>query len=172
MASHQVSPKKEAFSRSVKRAFNSHAEARTRMETIAALGPRARPEVAARRMATRSPTKIGGMYPGLSDPNSDDADGLGQEAASSSSDPLSKMAAMMRPMRTEIETAAMIRAAPSSSPRTRAVRTTARRFMAGPAKRKAVAGPMPAPRRWIPAKIGRIVQLQTARMVPEVEATE
>jgi hypothetical protein len=45
------------------------------------------------------------------------------------------------------------------------------RFMAGPEKRNAVAGPIPAPLFCIPANIGKIVQLQTARIVPDVAAT-
>jgi hypothetical protein len=47
----------------------------------------------------------------------------------------------------------------------------AMRFIAGPEKRKAVAGPMPAPLFSIPANMGRMVQLQTGSIVPEVEAT-
>ena len=81
------------------------------------------------------------------------------------------MAAMIRPMTTAMLTAATALASPRSNPRTRAVRMMAMRFMAGPEKRKAVAGPIPAPLFWIPANMGRIVQLHTARIVPEVAAT-
>ena len=81
------------------------------------------------------------------------------------------MAAMIRPMTTAMITAATALAMPRSRPRTLAVRMMAMRFIAGPEKRKAVAGPMPAPLFSIPANMGRMVQLQTANIVPEVEAT-
>ena len=77
----------------------------------------------------------------------------------------------MRPMTTAIVIAAIALAIPISSPRTLAVRTIAYKLMAGPEKRKAVAGPIPAPFFSIPANIGRMVQLHTARIVPEVAAT-
>jgi len=38
--------------------------------------------------------------------------------------------------------------------------------MAGPTNRKVIAGPSPAPRFQIPAKSGRMVQEQTAKMNP------
>jgi L-ribulose-5-phosphate 3-epimerase UlaE len=81
------------------------------------------------------------------------------------------MAAIIRPMTTAMDTAAIALAIPISKPRTLAVRTMARRFMAGPEKRKAVAGPIPAPFFSIPANMGSIVQLQTASIVPDVAAT-
>ncbi len=81
------------------------------------------------------------------------------------------MAAMIRPMITAMDTAAIALAIPISTPSTLAVSTIARRFMAGPEKRNAVAGPMPAPFFSIPANMGRIVQLQTASIVPDVAAT-
>ena len=81
------------------------------------------------------------------------------------------MAAMIRPMTIAMLTAATALAMPRSRPRTRAVRMIAMRLMAGPEKRKAVAGPIPAPLFSIPANMGRIVQLQTAKIVPEVAAT-
>jgi len=68
-------------------------------------------------------------------------------------------------------TAATALAIPRSSPKTLAVRMIAMRLMAGPEKRNAVAGPIPAPLFSIPANMGRIVQLQTARIVPDVAAT-
>ncbi len=46
----------------------------------------------------------------------------------------------------------------------------ARMLMAGPAKRNVVAGPMPLPFLRMPANIGRMVQLQTARIVPDTDA--
>jgi hypothetical protein len=42
--------------------------------------------------------------------------------------------------------------------------------MAGPEYKNVVAGPIPAPRLYIPAKSGKIVQLQTASKVPEIDA--
>ena len=81
------------------------------------------------------------------------------------------MEAMIRPMTTAIDTAATALAIPRSKPRTRAVRIMAMRLIAGPEKRKAVAGPIPAPLFSIPANMGRMVQLQTANMVPDVAAT-
>ena len=44
--------------------------------------------------------------------------------------------------------------------------------MAGPEKRNVVAGPIPAPRLYIPVNNGRTVQLHTARMAPETDAIE
>jgi hypothetical protein len=44
-------------------------------------------------------------------------------------------------------------------------------LMAGPEYRKAMAGPSPAPRLYMPPNKGSTVQLQTARMVPDTEAT-
>ena len=44
--------------------------------------------------------------------------------------------------------------------------------MAGAENRNVVAGPMPAPRLYIPAKSGKTVQLHTASMVPDTAATE
>ena len=51
--------------------------------------------------------------------------------------------------------------------------TMAKRLIAGPEYKKAVAGPMPAPRSPFvdTANIGSTVQLQTARIVSEQEAT-
>ena len=63
------------------------------------------------------------------------------------------------------------RARPSSGPRIRAVSTMAKILMAGPEYKNAIAGPNPAPRFQIPAKRGSTVQEQTARMVPDTEAT-
>jgi hypothetical protein len=79
---------------------------------------------------------------------------------------------MIRPITIAIDTAATALAIPKSRPRTLAVRIMARRLIAGPEKRKAVAGPIPAPLFSMPANMGSIVQLQTARMVPDVAATE
>ena len=62
-------------------------------------------------------------------------------------------------------------AIPISNPRTLAVSTIASTFMAGPEYRNAIAGPKPAPRFQMPANNGNTVQEQTARMVPETEAT-
>ena len=81
------------------------------------------------------------------------------------------MAAMIRPIIIDIEIAETALAMPISRPRTRAVKIIARRLIAGPEKRNAVAGPMPAPFFSIPANMGRIVQLHTASIVPEVAAT-
>ena len=78
---------------------------------------------------------------------------------------------MARPMRMEKATAPMTRAMPISSPSTRAVRMMARMLMAGPEYRKATAGPSPAPRLWMLENKGRMVQLHTANMVPDTEAT-
>ena len=52
---------------------------------------------------------------------------------------------MIRPMTTAMLTAATALARPMSKPNTRAVRMMAMRLMAGPEKRNADAGPMPAP---------------------------
>jgi hypothetical protein len=46
----------------------------------------------------------------------------------------------------------------------------ARILMAGPEYRNAMAGPRPAPLLWMLENKGRIVQLQTANIVPETEA--
>jgi len=46
----------------------------------------------------------------------------------------------------------------------------ARMFMAGPENKNVVAGPIPAPELYIPAKSGRTVQEQTARIDPLTEA--
>lgn len=48
----------------------------------------------------------------------------------------------------------------------------ARRLIAGPEYKKVVAGPIPAPIVYIPEKRGKMVQLHTARTVPEIEAIE
>lgn len=84
----------------------------------------------------------------------------------------SKRAAIIRPMPTAMVMAATARAMPRFRPKTLAVRTIVRRFMAGPEKRKTEAGPMPAPLLDIPADMGKIVQLHTASIVPDVAATE
>ena len=47
----------------------------------------------------------------------------------------------------------------------------ARTLIAGPEYRNAVAGPMPAPRVYSPAKRGNTVQEQTAKTVPDTDAT-
>ena len=52
------------------------------------------------------------------------------------------------------------------------MRTIARILIAGPEKRKADAGPIPAPRLYIPVNKGRTVQLHTASTAPETDATE
>ncbi len=82
-----------------------------------------------------------------------------------------KINAINKPITIDIRIAATARARPMSYPSTCAVRTIARMFIAGPENRKAVAGPMPAPRLWILVNKGRMVQLQTARIVPERAAT-
>ena len=79
--------------------------------------------------------------------------------------------AMINPMITLNTTAPMILAIPSSNPSILAVSMIARMLMAGPEYKNAMAGPNPAPRLYMLAKSGRIVQLQTASMVPETEAT-
>ena len=71
-----------------------------------------------------------------------------------------------------MEIAATALAMPMSKPNTLAVSTIASKLIAGPEKRNAVAGPIPAPFFSIPANMGSMVQLQTARIVPEVAATE
>ena len=47
----------------------------------------------------------------------------------------------------------------------------ARILIPGPAKRKVVAGPSPPPFLYMPVNRGRMVQLHTARTIPEIEAT-
>jgi hypothetical protein len=47
----------------------------------------------------------------------------------------------------------------------------AKTFIAGPEYKKATAGPRPAPLLYIPEKSGRTVHEQTARIVPETDAT-
>ena len=47
----------------------------------------------------------------------------------------------------------------------------ARILIAGPEYKKAMAGPSPAPRLWMLENNGRMVQLQTAKMAPETDAT-
>jgi hypothetical protein len=63
------------------------------------------------------------------------------------------------------------RAIPSLSPSILAVKIIARTLIAGPEYKKAVAGPNPAPILYIPAKMGRTVQEQTARIEPDTDAT-
>jgi hypothetical protein len=77
----------------------------------------------------------------------------------------------MRPVTTAKTTAPITRATPISNPRMRAVRIMARILIAGPEYRNAMAGPRPAPLLWILENKGRIVQEQTARMVPDTDAT-
>ena len=45
-------------------------------------------------------------------------------------------------------------------------------LIAGPAYRNVIAGPSPLPLFFIPANSGRIVQLHTARTIPDTDATE
>ena len=59
---------------------------------------------------------------------------------------LRKIKAISRPVTTAKATAPMARARPSCHPRILAVSAMARTLMAGPEYRKAVAGPIPAPR--------------------------
>ena len=67
--------------------------------------------------------------------------------------------------------APIILAIPISNPNILAVRMMARIFIAGPEYKNAMAGPRPAPRLWMLENKGRMVQLHTARIVPEMEAT-
>ena len=76
------------------------------------------------------------------------------------------MAAMIRPMTIAMDTAAIALAIPISKPRTLAVSTMARRFIAGPEKRKAVAGPIPAPFFSIPANMGKMVHCRLPVLFP------
>jgi hypothetical protein len=69
------------------------------------------------------------------------------------------------------ETAPTALAMPSSTPRIRAVRIIAKTLIAGPEYKKAEAGPSPAPRVHMPAKRGKTVHEQTAKTVPETDAT-
>ncbi len=85
--------------------------------------------------------------------------------------PRSNIAAMLKPITKDIKTAHTALAIPISRPRTLAVRTMANRLIAGPEYKNAVAGPIPAPLLYMPANIGSTVQLQTARIVPEMDAT-
>jgi len=69
-----------------------------------------------------------------------------------------------------METARIALAAPRLNPKMFAVYIIASILMAGPEYKKVVAGPMPAPRLYIPAKTGKMVQLHTASTVPETDA--
>lgn len=64
----------------------------------------------------------------------------------------------------------MILAKPIFNPNTEMVKKIAATFIAGPEKRKVTAGPSPAPLFLMPANKGNIVQEQTAKMPPEIEA--
>jgi hypothetical protein len=70
-------------------------------------------------------------------------------------------------MITAMNTAAIALAIPRSNPRTLAVRTMARRFMAGPEKRKAVAGPIPAPFFFYSCEHGQYSTATTANIIPD-----
>lgn len=75
---------------------------------------------------------------------------------------------MMRPMRTEIETAAMIRQ-PQLQPQDPGRQNDGQEVYGGACEEEGRGGTYAgAPAVLIPANIGKIVQLQTARMVPEV----
>ena len=80
--------------------------------------------------------------------------------------------AIKRPVIIANNMAPIALASPSSHPNTLAVRTIASTFIAGPEYRNAVAGPIPAPLVYIPAKSGNTVHEHTARTVPDTEATE
>ncbi len=82
------------------------------------------------------------------------------------------MKAIINPIITLNKTAPITRATPSSNPRMRAVKIIARIFIAGPEYKKAIAGPRPAPLLCIEEKSGRTVQEQTAKIVPETDATK
>lgn len=69
-------------------------------------------------------------------------------------------------------TAQIARARSSYQPSLLAVNVMARTLMAVPEYKNAVAGPIPAPRVYIPSKRGNTVHEHTARIVPETDATE
>ena len=73
-------------------------------------------------------------------------------------------------MMIDIVIARIALAAPRSNPKTLAVYIIANILIAGPEYKNVAAGPIPAPRLYIPAKSGKIVQLQTASKVPEIDA--
>ena len=79
---------------------------------------------------------------------------------------------MDKPTRIDKMTAKEILAKPICKPKTLIVRNIAAIFIAGPEKRKVIAGPKPAPLFLIPANKGRIVHEQTAKIEPETEAIE
>jgi len=77
---------------------------------------------------------------------------------------------MIKPIITLKTTAPIIRAIPRSNPKIRAVRIIAKILMAGPEYKNVMAGPKPAPRLCMLENRGKIVQLQTASIVPDNEA--
>ncbi|VVB68856.1 Uncharacterised protein [uncultured archaeon] len=177
LARSHVSPKKTLFSSPEKNLLRTKADANTKAATIVHFSANGSDDVAERSTPIRSIKNNIDLC--LRPPGSAGASFaftavaavalLG--SASHFFGHLSNMAAMIRPMTTAIKIAATALAMPRSRPSTRAVRTMASRLMAGPENKKAVAGPMPAPFFSMPANMGRMVQLQTARMVPEVAAT-
>ena len=97
--------------------------------------------------------------------------GIWAAALTLRSSSLRKIHAITAPITTEKTIAPAARATPSSTPSTRAVRIIASALIAGPEYKNATAGPSPAPIRQMPAKSGSTVQEQTARIVPETDAT-
>lgn len=65
-----------------------------------------------------------------------------------------------------------ILANPILNPKTDNVKNIAAMFMAGPEKRKVIAGPSPAPLFLMLANKGKIVHEQTASIAPDIEANE
>ena len=80
------------------------------------------------------------------------------------------MKAIARPIIILKVTAPIVHAIPISAPRILAVKMMAKILIAGPEYKNAIAGPSPAPLLWMLEKRGRIVQLQTARIVPDTAA--
>ena len=77
---------------------------------------------------------------------------------------------MIKPIASDTITAPTTRTKPISTPIKPNVKVMAKILIAGPAKRKVTAGPMPAPFFRILANIGRTEQEQTAKIDPDTEA--